>query len=118
MAIEDFNKAIRLKPDNADAYNNRGTIYTKFGQYQMAIEDFNNAIRLKPDDANTYINKGLVYFNQGKNISGCEDAKKPVNWEIAKYWKLLKQRTLPLIKALAAASEGVFHCFEFKNQLL
>jgi len=76
MAIENFNKVIRLKPDNADAYNNRGTIYTKFGQYQMAIEDFNNAIRLKPDDADTYLNRGFVYFNQGDNISGCEDAKK------------------------------------------
>ena len=26
MAIENFNKVIRLKQDNADAYNNRGTI--------------------------------------------------------------------------------------------
>ena len=76
MAIEDYNKAIRLKPDDADAYNNRGTIYTKFGQYQMAIEDFNNAIRLKPDDADTYFNRGFVYFNQSNIISGCEDAKK------------------------------------------
>ena len=27
MAIEDYNKAIRLKPDYADAYNNRGIVY-------------------------------------------------------------------------------------------
>ena len=62
MAIEDLNNAIRLKQDNADAYNNRGTIYTKFGQYQMAIEDFNNAIRLKPDDADTYFQQGICLF--------------------------------------------------------
>jgi tetratricopeptide (TPR) repeat protein len=55
MAIEDFNKAIRLKPDYADAYNNRGIAYTKLGQYQRAIEDFNEAIRLKPDYADTYL---------------------------------------------------------------
>ena len=46
---------------------------------RSAIEDFNNAIRLKPDDADTYFNRGFVYFNQGNIISGCEDAKRPVN---------------------------------------
>ena len=76
MAIEDYNKAINLKPDNPDAYNNRGTIYTKLGQYQLAIEDFNNAIRLNPDDADTYFNRGIVYFTQGNNKPGCFDAQK------------------------------------------
>jgi tetratricopeptide (TPR) repeat protein len=77
MAIEDFNNAIRLKPDYADtAYNSRGSVYYKLGQYQMAIEDFNNAIRLKPDDADAYNNRGIVYFTQGNNKPGCFDAQR------------------------------------------
>ena len=44
-AIEDYNEAIRLKPDYAMAYSNRGIAYSKLGQYQRAIEDYNKAIR-------------------------------------------------------------------------
>jgi Flp pilus assembly protein TadD len=94
MAIEDYNKAINLKPDNPDAYNNRGTIYTKLGQYQLAIEDFNNAIRLNPDDADTYFNRGFVYFNQGNIISGCEDAKKACELGNCKILEIAKTKGL------------------------
>ena len=63
MAIEDYNKAIRLKPGiMLQAYNNRGNVYTKLGQYQMAIEDFNKAIRLKPDYAYAYNNRGICLW--------------------------------------------------------
>ena len=73
MAIEDFNNAIRLKPDNAAAYNSRGAIFIKFGQYQMAIEDLNNTIRLKPDDADAYNNRGTIYTKLGQYQMAIED---------------------------------------------
>jgi tetratricopeptide (TPR) repeat protein len=76
MAIEDFNKAISLKPDYAYAYNNRGVVYGQLSQYQRAIEDFNEAIRLKPDYADAYNNRALVYFNQKNIFSGCSNAQK------------------------------------------
>ena len=40
-AIEDYNEAIRLKPNNAIAYANRCGAYCGLGQYQRAIEDCN-----------------------------------------------------------------------------
>ena len=46
-AIDHYNKAISMKPDNVyqlESYNNRGIAYGKLGQYQRAIEDFNKAI--------------------------------------------------------------------------
>jgi Flp pilus assembly protein TadD len=76
MAIEDFNKAIRFRPGDAYAYNDRGIAYGKLGQYQRAIEDFNEAIRLKPDYAKAYNNRALVYFNQKNIFSGCSNAQK------------------------------------------
>ena len=33
-AIEDYNRAIELKPDFADAYNNRGIAYSKKGELE------------------------------------------------------------------------------------
>jgi len=43
-----FNHALHVTKNNYLAYNARGVIYAKFGQYQQAIEDFNEAIRLQP----------------------------------------------------------------------
>jgi tetratricopeptide (TPR) repeat protein len=60
-AIADYNEAIRLKPDYADAYNNRGLAYSNLKEYQKAIADFNEAIRLKPDYADAYRYRGGVH---------------------------------------------------------
>ena len=73
LAIEDYNEAIRLKPDLAGTYNNRGVVYNKLGQYQLAIEDYNKAIRLKPDYAKTYNNRGFVYNKLGQYQQAIED---------------------------------------------
>ncbi|MCX5816257.1 MAG: tetratricopeptide repeat protein [Proteobacteria bacterium] len=65
-AIEYLNNAIRLKPDFAVAYNNRGVAYSALGQHQHAIEDCNEAVRLEPDDAKAYYNRGLAYLSLGQ----------------------------------------------------
>jgi Flp pilus assembly protein TadD len=65
-AIKYLNKAIKLQPDYADAYNERGIAFTQLGQKQKAIEDFNKAISLNPQDANFYNNRGIVYFQLGQ----------------------------------------------------
>jgi len=72
-AIEYLNEAIKLKPDYAEAYNNRGNIYNSLGQYQRAIEDLDEAIRLKPDFAMTYNNRGANYNNLGQYQRAIED---------------------------------------------
>jgi tetratricopeptide (TPR) repeat protein len=74
-AVEDFTKAIRLKP-NAILYNLRGLAYGNQGQYQLAITDYNEAIRLQPDFADAYFRRGLCYFTQDNNGLGCHDAQK------------------------------------------
>ena len=76
VAIEDYNEAIRLKPDYVEAYNNRGNVYNNLGQYQRAIQDCNKAIRLKPDCAEAYNNRGIAYLLQGNHELGCPDAQK------------------------------------------
>jgi tetratricopeptide (TPR) repeat protein len=71
--IEYLNNAIKLQPDYAVAYNNRGAAYDDLGLYQRAIEDYNEAIRLKPDDAEAYNNRGNAYFNLGQHQRAIED---------------------------------------------
>ena len=59
-AIKDFNKAIRLKPDDAAVYWWRGMMKYKLNQHEEAFKDFDEAIRLKPDYANAYWGRGVA----------------------------------------------------------
>ena len=43
-AFSDYTKAIEIKPDYADAYNNRGDTREKLSDYQGALVDYTKAI--------------------------------------------------------------------------
>jgi len=75
-AIEYLDEAIKLKPNFAGAYNNRGNAYCDLGQYKRAIEDYNVAINLNPDFANAFLNRGNAYLSSGNKELGCSDAQK------------------------------------------
>jgi len=75
-AIEYLDKAIRLKPDLAAAYEARGLYYFSQGQYQQAIEDYNEAIRLEVDDAFlsfAYSLRGFAYSGLLQHQRGIKD---------------------------------------------
>ena len=58
-AILAYDQAIRLKPDLAEAYTNRGNVKVSLERHDDAIADYDEAIRLKPDDDKTYSNRGV-----------------------------------------------------------
>ena len=45
-ALVDFDKAIQLKPDHAEAYNNRGVTKKALGRLDEAREDYQKALAL------------------------------------------------------------------------
>ena len=53
-AVEDLSKAIALQPDLADAYIERGDVYTQVRRLPDAITDFTKAIELAPQSARAY----------------------------------------------------------------
>jgi len=65
VAIENYNRAIKLRPDDPFLYNNRGLAYFELKKYDEAISDYTKAIELKPDYATAYYNRGLAYFKKG-----------------------------------------------------
>jgi tetratricopeptide (TPR) repeat protein len=75
-AIDHCNQAIRITPDYADAYYNKGIAYNNLGQYQRAIEDYSEAIRLKPDYTDAFINRGFAYSMTGQYQLAIEDFNK------------------------------------------
>ncbi len=72
-AIADYTKAIQLKPNFPQAYNNRGFSYRHKRLYGQAVADYTRAIQLKPDYAFAYYNRGIVYEGTGRKKLAIRD---------------------------------------------
>ncbi len=59
-AIFELGEAIRLNPQYAEAYNERGVIFLTDQNPQLAIPEFDAAIRCQPDFAQAYVNRGTA----------------------------------------------------------
>ena len=72
-AIADYTIAIRLKPDAANAYYNRGLAKSNLGQYFAAIADYTQTIKLKPDLVEAYVNRGAAKAELGQHFAAISD---------------------------------------------
>ena len=75
-AIEAYNKALAIKPDYAEAYNNMGITLKEQGKLEEAIEAFNKALAIKPDYVEVYNHIGITLQEQGKLEEAIEAYKK------------------------------------------
>ena len=64
-AIVEYEKAIALKPNHKEAYNNLGTCYNQQNDYNNAIKMFQKAVSLDSNYKDAYINLVYCYFNLG-----------------------------------------------------
>ena len=77
-AILSYEKAIKQKPDYAEAYNNRGVAYDDLGESEKAIADYSKAIELKTDYAKAYNNRGCTYDDLGESEKAIADYSKAI----------------------------------------
>ena len=61
LALHNFQEAIRLDAKNGDAYNGRGFIRARLGEYSAAQSDVREAVRLGPQTARHMWNAARVY---------------------------------------------------------
>lgn len=69
-AIQDFNQAIRIKPDYALAFNNRGFAYQNKGDYNRAIQDYNQSLKLQPNYQKAIDNRTLALRVRAAQANG------------------------------------------------
>ena len=66
-AIDNYQKAIQLAPNDAALHNNLGSVYADMGKVAEAQAEFQKAADLNPAGASGYYyNLGVVMVNQGK----------------------------------------------------
>ncbi|MFL6521672.1 MAG: tetratricopeptide repeat protein [Chthoniobacterales bacterium] len=61
-ALRDYEEAVRLVPNNADALTNRGNAYAHKRQLDKSTTDYNEAIRLNPKLFQAFYNRALNYL--------------------------------------------------------
>jgi tetratricopeptide (TPR) repeat protein len=65
LALRDFELAIQLDPDNADAYNGRGFVLASQGRYRDAVRDAERALEQGPQSPRLVYNAARIYAQCG-----------------------------------------------------
>jgi len=77
-ALAEFNQAIELDPNNADALYGRGLLYQGEKQDAQAIEDFTAANGLKPQQADPLLGRAVSYLALDKFKEAAADLDEAV----------------------------------------
>jgi tetratricopeptide (TPR) repeat protein len=72
-AIQDYDRAIRLKPDYAQAFLNRGVAYMDGGDHDRAIQDFEQAMRFKRGFGLAFLNRGIAFAHKAELDRAVDD---------------------------------------------
>jgi tetratricopeptide (TPR) repeat protein len=80
-ALADYNKAIAVQPDCAEAYFNRGNTKKAEGFLDDAIDDFDQAIELNPSYAIAYNNRGLTKYAKNDLNGAIADFNKAIEFD-------------------------------------
>ena len=87
-AIADYNQAIAINPQFANAYTGRGLAKYALGDKQGAIADYNQAIAINPQFALAYTNRGAAKNESGDNQGAIADYNQAIaiNPQYANAW--------------------------------
>ena len=64
-AVEPYENAIKVNPEDITAWNNKGATIAKFKAYSEAIQCFNMAIKINPKEAAALYNIGVILMELG-----------------------------------------------------
>lgn len=90
-ASQEISQAIRIEPDFAPLYYNKGVIDCNSGKMIEGIAGFTKAIELDPQMAEAYYNRGLVQIYLKDTEKGCLDISKSGELGMRSAYSILKQ---------------------------
>lgn len=78
-AIEDFNKALNIDPNNDFTYSSRANAKLKLFDYKGAMLDYNKSIDINPEAPNVYYYRGNLKIDLEDYRGAIEDFSKAIN---------------------------------------
>jgi len=73
QALDWYGQAIRINPNQAVTYFNRGNVYSDLNDFPHALADYNEAVKLNPLDADALVNRGQVYGQLHQDEAALKD---------------------------------------------
>ena len=89
--IADLERAIKLNPQCAYLYYNRGNVYAARKDYARAIEDYTKAISLDQKLAEAYYNRGLAELFSQRTDAGIADLSKAGELGLYNAYSIIKR---------------------------
>jgi len=77
-AIAEYEKAIELEPNDADAHRNLGTAYGEQGKWEESAAAYERAIEIDPDFGEAYGDLAAAYFRLGRIPEALETGEKAI----------------------------------------
>lgn len=87
----DIDHALRLSPEMAVAWFNKGNILFERNNPSEAIEALSKAIELKPDFGEAYYNRGYIKLREGLRTEGISDLSRAGELGIIPAYNLIKR---------------------------
>lgn len=126
LSLQHFKKAIRIKSDFPEAYNNMGILYFKKGDHENAIKCFKKAVSdvLYRTPHFAYRNMGLVYFEKKDYSRAIESYNKAISeapeyvdayYDLAKAYEVLGENDKAILiydKIIKQAPESLMPYLE------
>ena len=77
-ALDDFTRAIALKPDNPIAYYSRGNLHLYYvdsrpENLRLALQDYTKALQYSPEKGEYLVQRGIAYFRLGMFKNALQD---------------------------------------------
>ena len=116
LAQYDFNQAIQLKPDLAEAYNSIGVHYTQQMDFIQAYEAFDATLDINPDYDFAFLNRGIALYYGGRPDLAVHDFGKFYNKDESDpyraLWSYLAASQMDKAKAILALAQARKHLDE------
>ncbi|MGQ9873251.1 TPR end-of-group domain-containing protein [Leptodesmis sp.] len=88
-ALTTWEKALRVKPDYAAAWNNRGLALDDLGRKEEALMSYDKVLQIQSGFAGTYYNKACCYGLQEETDLALETLRQAIDLD-AKYQDMAK----------------------------
>jgi superkiller protein 3 len=89
-AIASYDKALELKPDLHEAWNNRGYALGKLGRLEAAIASYDKALEIKPDYHEAFYNKACCYALHSQIDQAIQNLQQAINLNPDEYREMAK----------------------------
>lgn len=84
-AIQDYNKAIKLKPAFGEAYLNRSMEKFKLNDFESALADANKALELHDDNTYAYTTRANIYYKLKDYKAALKDCDVAIKYNSGDY---------------------------------